>query len=282
MNITFYKYEATGNDFILIDARTNSAPLPFITQNAAVLCDRHTGIGADGILVLTRCDSSNDAFLHIINADGSIAKMCGNGMRCAAAYLNAIHDQASQPQGTFDIETLGGLQHAVCTAVSGKTTQVSVTLQRVLPGKLVDIQWDHQKYTGLQVDVGNPHAVFITDEEPEREVQRVGHILSHHETFPDGANIEFIRPIDTRTLQMAVYERGVGPTRACGTGCVASAMAYAKKNNLKGGNILIHTPGGRLNVSIPASCQDHFVLSGPASFVFKGFYSESINILNIS
>ena len=269
----FYKYEAAQNDFILVDllkpAERNEAILEFLKKSARMLCDRRLGIGADGILVLALSDRA-DAFMHIINSDGSIAAMCGNGIRCAARYLykRCIHD-LSRP---LFIDTLGGLQHVRYISGDASEYQIEVAMDHAdIAGRCEIVQSDKQ-WCGIQVDVGNPHAVFETND-PDTALAEAGEFLSNHPHFPDRSNIEFIRAVGENALKLTVYERGAGPTPACGTGCVAAAVAYCSAHHTSG-IIQIHAPGGDLSVTVPENHVDRIRLCGPARFVFRGSLDE--------
>ena len=269
----FTKYEAAGNDFVVVDARIQPQLLNHCTKLAPMLCDRHFGIGADGILVITRTipggDVNNmDAAMHVINSDGSIAAMCGNGIRCVARHL--------YESGEFSVEhalkigTLGGLQLVKCLDSDGEHWQIEVAIQRAILTQTCEMTQNERIWHGQCVDVGNPHAVFEIDEDPREALEIAGAYLSNHEMFPDRCNIEFIRPLDAKTLDFTVYERGAGPTLACGTGCVAAATAYAHHHGLCGQIIEIHAPGGILKVAVPADPLEHPRLIGPARRVFSG------------
>ena len=269
----FYKYEAAQNDFILVDLldadERNVVIMEFLKKSAQMLCDRRRGIGADGILVLTLSDRA-DAFMHIINSDGSIAAMCGNGIRCAARYLykRRIHD-LSRP---LFIDTLGGLQHVRYISGDASEFQIEVAMDHADIAGSCEIGQNDKIWRGIQVDVGNPHAVFETDD-PDAALAEAGEYLSNHPHFPDRSNIEFIRAIAENSLKLTVYERGAGPTPACGTGCVAAAVAYCSAHH-QSGCIQIHAPGGDLSVTIPDNPAERIRLCGPARFVFRGSLDE--------
>lgn len=272
-SLKFQKYEAAGNDFILIDARHDDSLLRSCALIARDLCDRHKGIGADGILVITRTinnDDDMDSAMNIINADGSIAAMCGNGIRCAARYLYEFY--GFDKKAPLRIGTLGGTQIVQCIRSNTDTWQLEVEMAHVERLDRVTIVQKKQKWVGQIVNVGNPHAVFEVDS-PHIALASAGEFLSNHETFPDRSNIEFIRPISDKSIELTVYERGVGPTLACGTGCTAAAVSYAFDHNQLNQNIEIHAPGGILSVTVPDDLK-HVKLRGPASHVFEGKISD--------
>ena len=268
--VPFYKYQAAGNDFILIDTKECPNALRMAQQNAKVLCDRHFGIGGDGILILTYGNHDHaDAFMHIINGDGSTADMCGNGIRCVALHL--YHSlSSSKPVRQLSIDTRGGLQHIrFLESQEGGALKISVQMARAIIQNEIEIVHQHEYYRGLQVDVGNPHAVFECMH-PKAALEQSGEYLSHHPLFPDRSNIELIREISPNELEFYVYERGVGPTLACGTGCVAAARAYASRHHTFG-DMLIHAPGGDLTVRVPEDSAFPIELIGDAHKVFEGY-----------
>ena len=256
----FYKYEAAGNDFVVIDGRGRDV-LQCCRANAVRWCDRHFGIGADGVLCVADGEGC-DAFMHIVNADGTTASMCGNGIRCVARYLL----DAGASAGTFSIGTLGGVQTVRC--LEGGLFEVRMA--RAELGPACEIAQDGAVWSGRRVDVGNPHAVFEVCESPADALRRAGAFLSNHPSFPDRSNVEFVRAVSERVLEFAVYERGVGPTLACGTGCVAAATAYAAAHGLAGAAIELRAPGGTLSVRTAATPRDSAFLVGSARRVFAG------------
>ena len=273
----FFKYEASGNDFILVDARHDDSLCQTCHALAQSLCDRHFGIGADGILVITQTlngDADMDAAMHIFNADGSQADMCGNGIRCVARYLYKFY--GFDPRKPLRIGTRGGLQTVklLSKPFEDATTpwQLEVEMAHVSITQDVHISQNGTEWHGQSLDVGNPHAVFEVDS-PHLALQNAGQFLSNHPTFPDRANIEFIHETTPGSIALCVFERGVGPTLACGTGCVAAAVSYASTHQRLGSVVQIHTPGGDLSVDVPASLE-HVRLRGPARLLFEGKWRD--------
>ncbi|MBQ8037474.1 MAG: diaminopimelate epimerase [Proteobacteria bacterium] len=258
-DIPFDKYEAAGNDFIVIDCRQDNRRFEMAQKYAHVWCKRHFGIGADGILAITKPnDAQNPAYMHVINSDGSIAAMCGNGIRCVALHLCN-----SGAPGLLHIETDGGLQ--TVQKLDHNTFEVTIARAELLSTCYIhqnDTQWH-----GTRVDVGNPHCVFETPD-PQKALAQAGEYLSNHQTFPDRSNIEFIRERTQNSIDLTVYERGAGPTLACGTGCVAAAKAYTAARHIADVTIEIHAPGGILYVHIPKTGSPKLI--GPARHVFFG------------
>ena len=289
MEIGFEKYEAAGNDFIVVDASSfgemeSGAAVGRLVAVASKWCDRHFGIGADGILFIDRGTASaahgrgTVAKMTIINSDGSLAEMCGNGIRCAARY---IASRVLGVEGGLTIATDGGEQR-VCFA-SGRDGDIAVEMGRCDYVRDVALELGNGlAFDGDEIDVGNPHFVVelcgndagLT---PREARDAYGAEISRHREFRHGANVEFTREIAPNHLEMRVFERGVGPTLACGTGCVASAYAYCRKRGLSGVSVAIETEGGLLHVEIPEGIDwDEHVsksgvkLIGGAKHVYSG------------
>lgn len=270
--MSFWKVQGAGNDFVLLDGRG----LPgegLLPGQAVQLCDRHYGIGADGVLVL--CDVIGGVpSMRIFNADGSVAQMCGNGLRCfALAMLNHFgFEQAPLP-----VRTDAGLM--ICHIEgSGRAARVTIDMGAVttssggqlqLPLPAETVQADGEAVTFYRVATGNPHAVCIGDT-TDAERQRVGPPLSVHPHFPEGTNVEFLSLRGPQALTVVVCERGVGFTLACGTGAVAAAAVAVATGHCPAEQwIEVALPGGDLRVRI-ASDFSSASLQGPAVEVFQG------------
>ncbi len=270
--VSFLKVQGAGNDFVLIDGRE----LPgagLAPQQAVALCDRHYGVGADGVLVLTD-DRDGIPSMRIFNADGSIAQMCGNGLRCFALAMRHHHGFLQDPLPvttdagpmTCHIDKSAAVAQvtiemgAVTTALGG---ELSVPLQ------LETVEVGGEEVSFYRVATGNPHAVRIgTTTDAER--QRLGPPLSVDPYFPEGTNVEFLSVQSPTALTVVVCERGVGFTLACGTGAVAAtAVAVAMGHCPADQWIDVALPGGDLRVRIAADFQKAS-LRGPAVEVFQG------------
>ena len=220
-NIPFTKMVGTGNDFVVMDVRRR--PLASLKRRwqavSRFVCDRHWGVGADGLLVLERSRAA-DARMRVFNPDGSEAGMCGNGARCAALYLGGAKSRR------VSIETKAGLLSA---DVRGSRVAMRMTDPRDLTFDLT-VEADGRRFRLGFVDTGVPHAVVPVKALDAVEVGRLGRILRYHSAFaPRGANVNFIEPANGRVnrLRVRTYERGVeDETLACGTGVVASAIIY--------------------------------------------------------
>lgn len=257
----FDKYEGLGNDFVVIDAADESE-VP--TARASTICDRHFGVGADGVLlVLPPRRPDCDARMRVINADGSVPEMCGNGVRCVAIRLARARGQTA---GAVRIDTDAG--PCACEIIDGDgqgSVTVDMGVVRVLGERIVDV--DGQRLALVEVDAGNPHAVLFGVYD-RSEVERFGSRLAVHPAFPRGTNVEFARPASTG-IDLVVWERGVGITLACGTGaCAAAAAAWGKGLAAEGAPLPIRLPGGRLDITTDG--EGRVMMRGPARRVFSG------------
>jgi len=244
----------TENDFVLILDPDDTQQLS--NEEVSRICNRDSGIGADGLIRILKRDGI--WFMDYRNRDGSIAEMCGNGIRVMARYLV---DRGHQPPGIFSINTRSGKKF-LSVPEAGDIT-VNMGQIAIEPGDVIcdDI---NEKISGIRVNVGNPHAVFFVE-----SLERVGDLKEPPRlspTFPDGINVEFVQERKDGELDMRVHERGVGETRSCGTGTCAVAMAATFR---EGGNLpskwVIHPPGGRLVVEIDS--HSNAILTGPAILV---------------
>lgn len=240
----FVKMHGLGNDFVVVEGPTALTP-----GRIAELCDRRTGIGADGVLAVSPV-SDNVVKMDYWNADGSHAEMCGNGLRCVTRY--AIDQGWLQAAGGHVDSAVGRL------AVSQTGTAFKVEVGAVTLGERTSADMDFQR-----VSVGNPHAVTFVDDVDQAPVAQLG---SHVEqATPGGTNVEFAQAIDDG-IRVRTWERGVGETLACGTGAVATAAA-ARHAGMVGDQVTIHLLGGPLTVDLDG---DAAYITGPAEYVFSG------------
>ena len=272
MEVPFSKYEGLGNDFILIE--TPAVPLPAIRAHARALCDRHRGVGADGILLVARGPRGG---MQVINADGSEPEMCGNGLRCVALHLQRT---GAERDSIFEVDTAAG-PHRCEVLSDGAETQVRVQMRApslqptdigVEAGEpLRDAALpvgDHGELHVTAVSTGNPHAVTF-DEVGERRLV-LGPALSTHPRFAHGANAGFARVVGPDQIELFVHERGAGWTQACGTGACACAVAAVETGRAdRGRELRVDLPGGplRITVGLPA---EPIAMTGPARHVYEG------------
>ncbi len=263
---TFSKGHGTRNDFVIIDDQHGMQHLT--PEIIAALCDRRAGIGADGILRVVRAQhvpewqGPDDVwFMDYRNADGSIAEMCGNGLRVFARYL--VNEQW-EPTGEFAVATRAGLRQVRVARgglISTSMGEVDVSQAEVA------VVHEGQRWPATAVNVGNPHAVvFVDDDTRGRLDLGVAPRWEPAEAFPDGVNIEFVSIREPGNLDMRVYERGSGETESCGTGVVASAAAHRAATGHEG-PIEVHVPGGDLTVDF---VDDEVWLTGPAIVFARG------------
>ena len=278
----FWKYQGTGNDFVLVEAPTGRPD--WMTPDAVTaVCDRHFGIGADGILLVEK-GSDVSHFMRILNADGSEAEMCGNGIRCVAKHLR---EHMGIEADSIPIETLGGIKPCTLrTDGAGVVTGVAVGLGAPIlerdripvagSGEVLDLRVSAlgRDFIGNAVGMGNPH--FVIFEGLDREAaRRYGSVLSTSPLFPNQANIEFAQELGKQHFDVKVFERGVGLTLACGTGAGATAVAAVLTGRATAEvPIQMDLPGGILHLTV---ARDHseVILEGPAVLVFEGDLQES-------
>ncbi len=255
----FAKLEGLKNDFIVtheID-RTFEA----LQGLAPGLCDRRGGIGADGLLILDAPTTpAADGRMRIINADGSEAEMCGNGLRCAVVYLSRL---GLIRKSALVIETRAGLR-----AAERRGDQVRVDMGRPVVETIQPLIAGERTFSGQPVSMGNPHLVTYADRLTDDLVLGYGPQLSAHAHFPQQTNVEFVRVISDQEIEMRVYERGCGETPACGTGACA-AVAAGVSQSRHGRAVTVHLPGGDLRIEWPREDSPVF-MTGPARWVFTG------------
>ncbi|MBN8227147.1 diaminopimelate epimerase [Corallococcus macrosporus] len=268
-----FKYHGLGNDFVVLDRRRTGVDID--AEQSRWLCDRRRGIGADGVLALLP-SSRGLARMVVHNADGSIAEMCGNGLRCAVKYLV---DHSGQHPAVIDVETGAGV--LTCEPGYGDGGVVGVDIS-MGPARLVAANLPsgatgepfvnapvpgHEDLRGTAVNMGNPHLVLL--DQPLEAAERLGPTLERHPAFPDRTNVEFVR-VDEDGLTVVVWERGCGLTQACGTGACASAVAAVLAKRLPSNAWLrVTLPGGDLRIRVPADLSD-IRLRGPVASVFEG------------
>lgn len=274
MLLNFAKYEGLGNDFILIKNLDGSIALT--VEQIEGLCDRNFGIGADG-LIFARPSVSADFFMDYYNSDGSLAEICGNGIRCYAKYLT---DEWLTDKTTLNIETRAGYKQVELVLDGGRAIGAKVDMGtpelealnipvRVETERAINEQFTFGDTTvkATSVSMGNPHFVIFVDDVKEAPVQTLGPIIETSDYFPRKTNVEFAQIISHDEIALRVWERGCGETLACGTGACATLVAAAL-NNKTGRFAVIHLLGGDLSVAWDE--HDHILMEGPASRVFTG------------
>jgi diaminopimelate epimerase len=241
--VEFVKAHGTGNDFVVIEDLDGRQELSAALVRA--VCDRHFGVGADGVIRIAR-GTAAPFFMDYRNADGSLAEMCGNGVRVVGKYLSD-RDHVS---GAFDLETRAGVKHLeLHVDDQGLVDRVTVDMGRPQPRDplQLDLEVDGQKLPVACVSMGNPHAVLLVDDLDAAPVTTLGPLVETHPAFPGRTNVEFVQPVDRGLLHQRTWERGVGETLACGTGACAVAVA-AQLQGLVGERVTIDLRGGRLEL----------------------------------
>jgi diaminopimelate epimerase len=265
-----------GNDFVVIDGRRDPAALDLDNATAARIADRRTGVGCDQLIVIEPAiDPDADAFMRIRNNDGGEVEACGNATRCVAdllmtelgrrdAIIQTVVGQLEAnglADGRIEVDMgeawLDWREIPLAEAVDTNHIPVSV-------GPLSD---------AVGVNVGNPHAVFFVENAESVDIEKFGPVLEHHEMFPERANIEVCSLIGENRIRMRVWERGVGVTRACGTGACAVAVAAARRG-LTGRRVDVVLDGGELTIEwLP---DNHILMIGPVATSFTGFLHASL------
>lgn len=274
MRINFVKYEGIGNDFIIINNMGGTVSLN--PKQIARLCDRNFGIGADG-LIFARPSKVADFFMDYYNSDGSIAEMCGNGIRCYAKYL---HDEGLTDKSTINIETRAGTKAIDLIFDGEKTSGARVDMgEPVLEASRVPVasgskqvvnqqlSVDGTSFSATCVSMGNPHCIMFVEDVKSAPVKELGPKVETSDYFPQKTNVEFVKVISEHEIELRVWERGCGETLACGTGACAALVACSL-NDKTGRFATIHLPGGDLNIIWEDN--NHVILEGPANRVFTG------------
>jgi len=273
MAIEFTKYHGLGNDFILIDNRASSSPLLTAAQ-AIKLCDRHFGIGADGVIFALPGEAGTDYTMRIFNSDGSEPEMCGNGIRCLARFLADL-----APQNEYHIHTLAGV--ITPQLMSDGQVRVDMGLPRLLafeiPTTLVPtdskvinqpLAVAGQTWDVTCVSMGNPHCITFVDDVNTIPLESIGTQFEHHPVFPQRTNTEFIQVVDRHYIKMRVWERGAGITLACGTGACASLVAGVLTDRCDRA-ATVELPGGLLQIEW-SEIDQRVYMTGAAKRVFTG------------
>lgn len=265
--LEFTKMHGLGNDFVVIDCMDGAENYDFASL-AAALCDRHFGIGADGLLIITKSECA-DAAMRIFNADGTEAQMCGNGIRCIAKY---IYDHNINRSLIPDIETAAGVKKLrLFTGDDGKIDHVTVDMGKpVLQTGNIEqtLTIPYGRFNVIPVSMGNPHGVVFVPELKHIDIPLIGSALENHEFWPDKANIEFVELISPNMLRQLTWERGVGETLACGTGACAAAAAAVVSGRCTW-PVEIDLAGGKLSVDCDKA-NGNLLMTGAATSVYTG------------
>lgn len=281
MTIEFTKYHGLGNDFILIDNR--DTPEPLITPDRAIaLCDRHFGIGADGVIFALPGVENTDYTMRIFNSDGSEPEMCGNGIRCLARFLAEL-EGGETPGHSYRIHTLAGTISPQIEA--GGRVRVDMgepqLLAQEIPTTLTDaegkaiaqsLEVGGQNWMVTCISMGNPHCITFVEDVEAIALADLGPQFEHHPVFPQRTNTEFIEIVKNNYLKMRVWERGAGVTLACGTGACATVVAGVL-NGKCDRQTTVELPGGCLDIHWSLE-NGRVYMTGPAEKVFRGKIEE--------
>jgi len=278
--IAFAKYEGLGNDFILIDDRTSTHP-SLTPEQSAKLCNRNFGVGGDGVIFALQPPSNDyDFSMRIYNSDGSEPEMCGNGIRCFAQFLKDLGEDAK----TYRVNTLAGPiipemnDDGTITVDMGPPElvgrKVPTTLEPNFAGDSVVEQaltCNGKEWKISAVSMGNPHAIiFVDDLESDIDFEKDGPALEADPAFPAKINVEFVQVMADDHLKMKVWERGAGPTLACGTGACALTVAAIRAGKIPRVKTRVTLPGGDLFIEWKED-DNKVYMTGPATFAFEGF-----------
>lgn len=271
----FTKMQGLGNDYIYVDCMKENVENP--VETAIKVSDRHFGVGSDGLILVKTSDIA-DYRMEIYNADGSMAEMCGNGVRCVGKFL---YDNGYVTSDTVSVETGAGVKLLRLIIKDGECVGARVDMgEPVLTSSKIPVRWNAdamideeikvggKTYNVTCVSMGNPHAVVFTDDIETLKLEVIGSMFEHHSLFPARINTEFVKVIDKNTVNMRVWERGSGETMACGTGACAVVVA-AVLNKLCEREVKVILRGGELKIQWDRTSNRVF-MEGPAATVCKG------------
>ncbi|SHJ17377.1 diaminopimelate epimerase [Pseudobutyrivibrio xylanivorans] len=271
----FTKMHGCGNDYVYVNLFEEKVENP--AEVSIKVSDRHFGIGSDGLITIGPSDKA-DFRMHIYNADGSEAEMCGNGIRCVAKY---VYDHKLTDKTEISVESGAGIKYLTLFIENGKVQQVSVDMgEPILTPAEIPVVADGDKVIDEPIEVGgktwnmtcvsmgNPHAVVFVDDTASFPLETYGPLFENHERFPKRTNTEFVQIISRTEANMRVWERGSAETWACGTGTCATVMACILNGKTED-KVLVHLRGGDLTIEYDRAT-NHVFMTGPATEVFNG------------
>lgn len=272
--IKLTKMQGLGNDFVIIDYSEYEKTGLSMSELAKKVCDRHFGVGADGMFIPNLNTKETDIGWYFYNSDGTTAQMCGNGIRCFAKYA---FDKKLVDKKKFTVETLAG----VITPEILDDGMIKVDMGiPVLEDKKIPFEGERKisvldrAFEITPVSMGNPHCVIFVDGNTMDYAVKYGPYIEKHPYFPEKTNTEFVRIISRNEVEMSVYERGCGITLACGTGACATQVACIL-NNLTENKVKVNLPGGAVFIEWQASrdnINEHIFMTGPANYSFVADY----------
>ncbi len=257
----FTKMHGLGNDYLYV-----WGPVPDnIAALSQKLSDRHFGAGSDGMIYIAPSTVA-DFSMRIFNADGSEAKMCGNGIRCVGKY---VYDKGYTDKTRLTIETQSGVKTLRLHLKNGVVDTVTVAMGIAAVSPPQTVEAGGEAVVCVPVNVGNPHAVLFCADAEAAPVKTRGPLLEHHPAFPGGVNVEFVQVLSPRELRMRVWERGSGVTMACGTGaCASTAAAVSLGYCMPDTPVTVRLDGGALEVTVAPDGE--ITMRGPATTVYEG------------
>lgn len=274
----FTKMHGLGNDFVVVNGFEER--VTHAEELTVEICDRRTGVGADGLIVIMPSEKA-EFKMHYINSDGSLAEMCGNGIRCLSKY---VYEHGLTKNTDFIVETLGELNRQVLTVEDGRVSEVSVDMGRPrflrseIPmlgeeTRVIDepLEVGGKTYNITALSTSNPHAVIFVDDVDNASVAELGPEIERHPAFPNRTNVEFVQLIDKANIRMRIWERGCGETLASGSGSSASAVASIV-NGFTERDVNVHVRLGALKISWPED--GTITMTGPATEVFTGEWPD--------
>ncbi len=275
--MNFTKMHGIGNDFVVVNALTESPDEKSLPELSRRINDRKFGIGGDG-LILVLPSKVADFKMRMLNPDGSEAEMCGNGIRCFAKF---VYDNGLSPETLIKVDTLAGTKVLRLQLKDRKVEGVKVDmgcpmlLRSEIPmrgddnGRVISepLKVDGKRFEITAVSMGNPHVVIFEDSLDNYPVSKIGPLIENHRSFPHRTNVHFVKVLNNNELVMKTWERGAGETLACGTGACATVVA-AILNKKTSRSVLAHLPGGDLRIEWTGD--DRVMMTGPAEEVFTG------------
>ncbi len=276
--IIFSKMQAVGNDFILIDC-TKDYPKYNFSILSKFLCDRHFGVGADGVIYFYTSKIAS-VKMRIFNSDGSEAEMCGNGIRCLAKL---VYDKKIVNKSEFDIETLGGIKHIKLEFENNNISKIHVNMGKaifkynLIPVYLpkvdikeelqnIEIDYKNRIFEFSPVSVGNPHVVCFVNNFEDFNFEKVGEYVENYKYFPKKVNVEFVKVENSSKIKVKVWERGVGKTLGCGTGAIAASSVCIKKLYTDR-DLIVELDGGKIEVK---DVDGEYFLIGNSELLYEG------------
>lgn len=274
----FSKMQATGNDFIVVNNLENEFQYSFKLLSK-YLCDRHFGVGADGVLILDKGNKA-DYKMRIFNYDGTEAEMCGNGIRCFAKYL---YEKKIVKDSEFVVETLSGIKKVKLEIEGNTVVLVEVDMGEpsfnfneigvYYENNAIDT-YNEEQFKGIQINefsvfpisMGNPHCVCFVDNVDEIDIEKTGKLIENYKYFSNKTNVEFVEIKNNSTIKVRVWERGVGETLSCGTGACSSAIISNLYKSTES-EMIVELRGGNLKVKYTGK---RVLLQGSAEFVYEG------------